>query len=178
MLPLERPGVLMNVLMNQGKSSNTQHITERDRDSDMQYICRNYHMAYIPSGFWSRLIGEPFYVYLALTFLNFFYVSALPPLDLPGDKYWFPAMIKFPRHKLGYSPSWLCMFSSFYRISCFKDISQKLFHRHILVGALSKGGKIYHPSVIGLIVNAFYFSPPICCVHFLYTLYSVSMKFN
>merc|ERR1719494_687015 len=44
--------------MNQGKSSNTQQITERDRDSDMQYICRNYHMAYIPSGFWSRLIAR------------------------------------------------------------------------------------------------------------------------
>ena len=82
MLPRDRPGFLLRSMQQQisnrtSKTKPISRLTSIPRGTpntfstiNLEYICRNYHLFYVPSGLWSRLIGE------LHRFYNFFLCKA------------------------------------------------------------------------------------------------------
>ena len=76
MLPRERPDSLMGKVRKKISEIHSDEEMEvcdgddgDDGHGDGKYIHRNYHMSYVPSGFWSRLIGT---LYLLLFYVIVF----------------------------------------------------------------------------------------------------------
>lgn len=59
MLPAERPEDLLDKVKQKCPG-----VFRSDAKLANEFLTRNYHMNYIPSGFWSRLIGNLFFIAL------------------------------------------------------------------------------------------------------------------
>lgn len=61
MLPQERPNLqeILEPLFNSSVETTIVDSTnsKTNNSAASQYLSRNYHMSYVPAGFWSRLIG-------------------------------------------------------------------------------------------------------------------------
>lgn len=62
MLPQERPDLqaLLKPLLKPSSSNEGGDVdtASTENNNALQSLSRNYHMSYVPAGFWSRLIGE------------------------------------------------------------------------------------------------------------------------